>query len=239
MIRKIYYNRENQCDNIIRVGCSWRRCPNKLERTSKGHPMREYDKNRDWTGKWLCQNCFTNYSVWSKKNTLKLLANRRTDNLTNLNHIFADNCQKITCEWTGSEDLNKKNDNFNSLYDHSPIPRHILVKMGKLVDLYGKVPQTKGAKLTVLRIGMLEYEKWTCKLRSELIKEFDYIIFYCISKDGDMVERIYIIPRSDLKTTISIYRNSKYSRWEEYRIRDECVISINSIWQEIVGAKKG
>lgn len=67
---KRYYNRTNTCD----------RCSLSFDKAS-GHPLREYNKEGNWTGRWLCQNCYQKYSSSSQDNAKKSLAGRRTGNL--------------------------------------------------------------------------------------------------------------------------------------------------------------
>lgn len=52
MVRGIYYNRTNTCDNIKEDG---KKCENKL---ILGRAHRDYDDKGNWTGKWLCHNCY-------------------------------------------------------------------------------------------------------------------------------------------------------------------------------------
>lgn len=46
-----YYNRTNTCDNIKEDG----KCEEKL---SPRNANREYDEKGNWTGRWICKNCW-------------------------------------------------------------------------------------------------------------------------------------------------------------------------------------
>lgn len=106
----------------------------------------------------------------------------------------------------------------------------------------GKIPQTKFARLTVSRdvpgvYGIVEYEIWSAYIKREWNKEFDYLILYCIGKDGKIIERIYIIPSSEIfeRQQLKITKNpSKGIQWyEQYRINDEQILEfVNGIYRE-------
>ena len=71
------------------------------------------------------------------------------------------------------------------------------------------------------------------------MKQFGYLIFYCISNDGKIVERIYIFPRTEIicRSCITIVKNnSRGPGWyEQYRIKDEKIVNkVNEIWQKII-----
>lgn len=154
----------------------------------------------------------------------KLLRDRRTGNLKASHLIFADNCEELTCELYGVKNLNKENDNYRSPIDHTT---HF--KLG--------IIQTKGARLTVARQGILEYEKWSRSLLEEHNKEFDLLILYCANIDGKIIDRIYIFPWEDvIKTTsITIMKNNPCGWYEQYRVKEEELLKMaNEIWQKII-----
>lgn len=69
------------------------------------------------------------------------------------------------------------------------------------------------------------------------------MILYCASKDGMIIERIYIIPIFELLniTHLKITKNpSKGVQWyEKYRVREESILKlVNKIYHEILKKKK-
>lgn len=187
---------------------------------------------------------YSRYNLNSESNIIKSLRDRRTGNLKDVRQIFADNCQECTCKWLGCEDLNKKNDNYNSPIDCSPIPRGVSVMIGgKLVDLSGKIPQVKGATYNS------RYGKWgQSSETTEHSKEFDIVILYCVSGNGEKIERIYFIPKGNVIkiSTIGIYKNPTdrwgnhiISKYEKYRVEDEKVLEyVQKIWKDIKSRNK-
>lgn len=112
-----------------------------------------------------------------------------------------------------------------------------------LIDLSRKIPQTKGARIYIRRIGILEYEDWHVSFINEHNKKFDYLIIYCANKDGKIIERIYIFPYSAITKTgqITIVKNpmrgaSYIIPWyEKYRVIEESMLcNINKIWKDIL-----
>lgn len=195
---------------------------------------RERDIKGNKTGKLLCRKC---YQIdYDKKpgcgNQLKKeLANRRTGN-QNPNHsnTIGDLFEELTCRWRSIvsiipvENLNKKLDNHKSPIDHTS-------------DSELGIIQT-GGRLYNSRNGMWGFGG----LEREWEKKFDVIICYCASKDGKIIERIYIIPKKEIKDrrmSIAIYKNpSRYVWYEQYRIIDEGTIKkINEIWKDILREK--
>jgi hypothetical protein len=233
-----YYNRENSCEE----------CGINFDKIGWKHPQREYNREGDWTGRWLCKNCYYKLDYRHRDNTqaklFKSLADRRTGNLIDSDNIFGDNVEELTSRWLKAERLSIKYDKFAGLpLDHSPIPDGVKIQIrGRMVDLSGKIFQTKGRRL---RLTKDFRECWGIShLDNEWIKEFDYLIFYCASEDGKVIERIYIIPKQELydpetghkKNGITIYkyqlRNSKTLYWyEKYRVICK---DVNNIWQEII-----
>lgn len=75
----------------------------------------------------------------SRDNIKKSLADHRTGQLKDPGNIFAEDCQKLTCELFGVDDLNKRLDRYNTPYDHSRIPKEISIEIGgKSTYLPGK-----------------------------------------------------------------------------------------------------
>lgn len=149
----------------------------------------------------------------------KSLSDRRTGNLKYHRHIFGDNCEELTCRWRGVKNLNKENDNYRSPIDHSR-------------DQELGIIQTKGRLYDSIE------RRWHSDWSGEHDKEFDNLIYYCASKDGKYIERIYIFPMEEVikRITVVIVKNpSKGVQWYDlYRIKDEKVIvKINEIWKEI------
>lgn len=243
------YNKTNICDR-----CKEEKDRNGVELMDKsilypGNAIKEKDKNGNWIRRFDCRNCYMidyNKEYKNYENILKPLAGRRTGNLNDHRNIFADNCQELTHIWIGVEDLNKKNDNYNSFYDHDAIPKHIYVILGnELIDLYGKIPQTKGSLL--INMGnyantnetIMYYKGWSFYVHREINKIFDVIICYCANKDGDLIDRIYIIPKKEIiiRTAIRITRNpSRGPQWyEQYIVQDENIlIKVNEIWRKLI-----
>jgi len=212
---KRYYNPTHTCD----------RCGKSFNDIENGGPLREYDENRGWTKRWDCPNCWQKYDPNSTNNIIKSMSDRRIGLLKDPTKIFGDNCEELTHRWLGAKDLNEENDNYNSPLDHGPI-RHITVTINnKSVDLYGKIPQTKGRHYDPIR------KCWSQTVYAEHDKEFDILILYCVSEDGKKIERIYIIPKEEIikVTSISIYI-SKWSRiskipYGQYRVKDGKILS--------------
>lgn len=209
-----YYNRTNTCDI----------CGIKFE-VAVGHPCREYNKERDWTGKWLCKNCYNTKDYNKRPNCthaiIKSLTDRRTGNqYPNSSNAKGDKFQKVTCIWLDVDDLNIINDNYISPIDHSRHPKlGIIQTNGRFYDSYN--------------------QWWQLVTKRSIKKDFDNLVFYCASKDGNIIERIYIFPRTEIlkRQTITIVKNpSKGSLWyEQYRVTDEETIKkVNDIWKKIL-----
>lgn len=227
--KSIYYNRTNTCDIINEDG---KKCENKL--FSK-HAFREYDKNGNWTGKWICNKCYQKFSPNSGLNIMKTLRDRRTNNQDpNHSNAKGDLFQELTCRWRSTistipvEDLNIKLDNYKIPIDHS-------------WDSELGILQTKG------RLYYPIERYWNIDIRnlqSEESSKFDNLIFYCASKDGKTIDRIYIILKKEImkRSSITICKNPT-DRWgnsitpwyEQYRVKDEETINkVNDIWEQII-----
>jgi len=202
-------------------------CGISFENLGWSHPHRDYDKKGNWTGKWICNKC-------SSKECL-IAGSRRTGNL-NPNSAAAkgDDFEELTYRWKGAKILSKENDCYNGPLDHS-------------ADSEGKIPQTKGKWYD-------SYNRyWHQNLKSEhnaIRREFkfDYLILYCASKYGKIIERIYVFPIEELlkRTGITIIKNPSNRNgrcptggwYEQYRVKDEEVMNkVNEIWKEIISGK--
>ena len=119
--------------------------------------------------------------------------------------------------------LSVENDNYGLPFDHSIDP-----ELGEI--------ETKGSFLHTLGGNL---EGWNASIEKEHNKEFDNLIFYCISRDWITVERIYIFPKKEvikMKTNINITQNLSRGRWyEKYMVIDENVLKkVNDIWRQII-----
>lgn len=215
------YNETNTCQRIKNTGeiCGRSLVPTKA--------CKEYDKDGKETGRWICANC------WAKddrKERYDSLAGYRTGNLdptcsTAIGNLF----EELTEIWKNVKNLNKELDCYNTSLDHS-------------ADHKGKIQQTRSAFYNQ------KYRRWSsCSFRNEWKKEFHYVILYCASEDGKIIERVYIIPKSEIvgRTCINILKyDSKgnlYDKgwYEKYRITDEEEIkNVNEIWKKITKDKK-
>lgn len=69
-------------------------------------------------------------------------------------------------------------------------------------------------------------------------KYYDNVICYCADEKGEIIERAYIIPKSEMiirkSITILKYVIIGPHWYEKYRITDEeCIKNINDIWKKI------
>lgn len=76
-------------------------------------------------------------------------------------------------------------------------------------------------------------------LEGEHNKDFDNLIAYCVSRDGKIIERIYIFPKVEIIKRISITIMENPKKWipwyEKYRIKDKKILDlVNKIYQEIL-----
>lgn len=217
MTKGIYYNRTNTCDI----------CGNKL---IPHNARRELDNKGNWTGRWLCNKCWVKFDYHKRlgthHNIMKQLRDSRTGNLDPYSSkAKGDLFEELTCRWKGVKNLNIENDNYRSPIDHSP-------------DELGIIYQTKGKIYDSIN------QRWSISFRSEhnAIRNgyrFDFVILYCASKDGKIIERIYIFPKEEvmMRTSITIVKNpSTWPPWyEQYRIKDEETMKkVNDIWKEII-----
>ncbi len=212
--------RPNRCKKEV---CD--RCGEKLK---IGKALREYNIEGNWTFRWVCKNCYEKYDPNSYHNIIKSMANRRIGNLDpNSEHAKGDNFEELTSLWKGVKILSKENDKYCGPLDHS-------------IDSKGKRPETKG------RFYNSTYKWWNfAPLDSDWNKEFDYEICYCVSEDGNVIERIYEIPKKEIigRRCIGIYKSPMNSHntsiiipwYDKYRVIDEETIKIvNDIWNKII-----
>lgn len=221
------YNDTNSCSRIKENGeiCG--------EKFDKVKALRERDKDGNETGRWICNKCYM--KDYDKKRDIKkeyrerYLSDRRTGNQNpNSTQAIGDLFERLTEIKKNVVNLNKKLDCYNTPIDHS-------------ADSEGRIPQTQG------RLYNSKYGCWLGfgPLEREWNKKFDYMIYYCASEDGKIIERIYEIPKFETtgRTCISIYKNPMNTRgtgpiipwYEKYRVKDEEEIKkINDIWKKII-----
>ena len=232
---KKYYNRTNICDM----------CGKNFDVPSS-KPHREYNKEGNWTGRWLCKMCWYHNDYKMRPNEITRrrdilsVADHRTGNLDpNSSQAKGGLFEELTSIWRSTvstipvENLNKKLDNYTTPIDHSR-------------DSELGIIQTKGCLY-----GYLE-RKWYQNFKSEHSQitkgfKFDNLILYCASKDGMIIERIYIFPIEEIleRSSISITKNptdrwgNSITPWYEYnRIKDGKIVNkINEIWQKIIEKK--
>lgn len=150
----------------------------------------------------------------------KPITNCRSGNQSpNHSNTKGDKFQKLTCDWKYVKDMNIEHDNYISPIDHSPSSE-------------GMIYQTKG------KLYDQRNRCWILNCENENYKDFDFLIFYCASKDGKNIERIYVIPKEEIikRKNITIYKNpSKGVSWyENYRVKDENILNyVNEKWLKI------
>lgn len=116
------------------------------------------------------------------------------------------------------EDLNKKNDDYKSHIDC------LDPKIGLYHQIRGK-----------LYDPINKYWHFS-RLRGEYYKTYEDMVCYCISKDGEIIERIYIILRRDIicRTSINISNNENKHWYEQYRVSDKDELKkANDIWKKL------
>lgn len=215
---KMQYNPTNSCDKIIKVGFSWKRCGRKFDEM-KGHPCREYNNDGNWTGRWLCDHCYDKdyrrFNPNSTTNIKKSCANKRSGNMKmDNNRSKGDLYEAVTCKIRRVDNINILNDNYSSPIDHSR-------------DFELGIIQTKGKLYDNI------YKRWVQNCERELYKVFDNLIFYCLSKDGKIIERVYIIPRHEVanRINIGIYDNNKPHWYDIYRVDER---PYNDAYQDLL-----
>lgn len=202
---------------------------------------RETDKEGNWTGKYLCKKDYERHNSNSNNSIIKSMRNRRLGNLKDPYNILGDNCEELTSRWLGVKRLSIELDSFSRIpLDHTPIPNGTIIEIGtKLVDLSGKILQTRGSNYRTSG-----YWKSGGTLELDWFKEFDYMVLYCISKDGTYVESIYTIPKEEIfnletgesRTAITITNIGNPKTWyEKYRVtNEETLRKVSEIWKQIL-----
>ena len=120
-----------------------------------GNANHDIDKNGKKTDEWVCKahslRHYHRYDPGSNTNIKKSMRPCRTGDPKYHNQMVADDCENVTKEWLGVKILSVEYDKYSQLpLDHDSISKHISIMIGdELIDLYGKVPQTKGASLTI------------------------------------------------------------------------------------------
>lgn len=192
---------------------------------AKGNPRMDNDN-----GKWLCKKCYDRdyqkNNPNSTNNTIKSLANCRTKNQDpNSSNAKGDKIQKLINILENFECLNERLDNFTTPIDS------IDPKTGLKYQIKGK---------------WIKNRRWCYEcLEKEWNKEFHSIFLCCVSEDGNIVERIYKIPKNEItelrkRNSITIYKNqlrrSKTLYWyEKYRITNkEYIKEANEIWKQLI-----
>lgn len=210
------YNETNTCDR-----CS------KIFDIVNEYPRREYDKEGNWTRRWICKNCYLkDYSKnnpSSQNNIIKQMRPCRTGNqYPNSNNTIGYKTQKLINILENFEDLNKKYDNYKSPIDS------IDPNTGLKYQIRGRLYDSR-------------YGFWSfSNLEIDWDKEYHSIFCVCKNKDRTIIERIYKIPELQIKYKrkgISIYKNpSRGVPWyEQYRVKDEEYIKkANEIWKKII-----
>lgn len=183
-VKPNYWNKTNTCD----------KCGTKLVNT---HPLREYDNNRNWTGKCLCQKCSYNSDF-------------RDNNLDpNSDHGKGYIGEQVTCITRHLENLNIINNDFNSPIDHS-------------IDLELSILQTK---LSTYRIKKNNWSVNLINEIDGFgdLKEFDNLIYHCMDINMQNIVKDYIFPCEELigRKSITITKDRKkgfawYDEWEVY-----------------------
>jgi len=213
------YNENNTCEFKDQEG---KRCTEKLH--SKN--AQQFDINGKFV--WFCKKHGDSYREklpGSRRNLLKSLRDRRTGKQRpGSSNAKGDLFEELTARWRGVKRLSVEKDNYTLPFDHSVDPELGII-------------QTKGVFYDTIE------QTWHHgDITSEHNKEFDYLIFYCASKDGKIIERIYIFPKKEVvkRTSITIRKNpSKGVQWyEQYRVKEEYVITVitnvNTIWKYII-----
>lgn len=216
-------------NNIVRLQKEYRKIKSKnrqynltntcdkcgITKLTPKNSFRKYNEKGEWIGKWICRKCYL-------KNDYKerFINNRRIGNLNpNSNQEKGDKFQNLACKWKKLTDLNKYNDNYNFPIDC------IDIETGLKYQIKGKLDSG--------------YDTYSFgHLNKDINKDFDYYIFFCINKDGKIVDKIYIIPKNEFNYRTGITISSKNGWYEQYRITDEETIKkVNDIWKEIIGDK--
>lgn len=207
MYREYHHNDTETCD----------RCGKDFAKLGWSRPLCEYDKESRWTERRVCSNCWQKYDPNSSHNIMKLTTDRRIGNIKlDSNNHKGDRYQKVSCILYNARDLNCECNNYKSPIDHW------CQELGYF--------QTKG------RLYDSNREYWNQRLTNEHGKNFNRLVFYCLDKDGEVIERMYIFPKMEIMIRSSIAILKNYNGWyEKYRINDDIVLErANKIYQEIL-----
>ena len=216
-----YYNSTDTCEKVKEDGKICRR-------DFHGKAYREIDKDI-WTGKWICSQCYLKKRDKKKRHEEyreRYITNRLTGNQDpNHSNTKGDLTEELTNRWKGTDNLNKKNDNYRFKIDHSPDP------------ITGLIYQTKSKRYDPIN------RCWKHHWEREHNKGFDILVFYCISKDGKTIEMIYEFPKFEVikRTGTAIYKYVlRGPHWyEKYRVTNEEELKkVNKIWREILEESK-
>lgn len=173
--------------------------------------FREYSKDGDWTGRWLCKVCYD--IVYNRYRDMRITCCRSLTLSNDCTTAKGNNFEELTHIWRGVEILSIENNHYTGPFDHSRDQ-----KLGTI--------QTKGS------YGSEFYTN------NEIEKRFDYLICYCASRNGKIIEAIYIFPISEVicRHGINITLNSSRSSWhEKFRVKDKDELKkVNKIWQDII-----
>lgn len=160
---------------------------------------REYDI-KGWTGRYMCFNCNGKYyqknDLNSQNNSIKSIRNPRIDNIkkdSEQGMVFI--IQAVVAKVNNIEDLNIKMDDYNYHID-------------MYNDIYGRI----NVEYSSFRFP--GYDGWMFNSRRNNPRKndnYDTYILLCISKDGNDVERVRIIPSSKVRDiwTIGININDR------------------------------
>lgn len=209
------YNEDNKCEFIDTDG---KRCTENLDIGN----ARQFDIDGKLV--WYCKKHGNIYYERNDPNSLanmrKSLRNCRTRN-QNPNHesTKGDRCIDLACELYGYIDLNKRYDNYTTEIDcQDPIT-------GLLYQIRGK------------RYNPINRRWDSGNLENEWYKYYEDMVYFCLSKDGKIIDRIYKFPSWEImkRKSISIYNNENEHWYDEYRIEDpDKLRKVNETWQKIL-----
>lgn len=211
---------------LTRICCNCDSFDTYIDSRGIEHWYRHKCKKDICTG-YVCNKCsrkdYQKNNPNSQHNLIKSVANFRTGNLDqNSATAKAIKSQELACILYGWEDLNKKHDNHKTPLDcYNP-------KTGLYHQVQGRYYNSERG-----------YWSFT-GFEREWRKIFETLVCFCISEDGQTVERIYKIPLKEIieneriGATI-VKNNSKGVGWyEEYRVIDkEELKKADKIWKDI------
>lgn len=158
---------------------------------------RYLDDDNRWNGKWLCFNCSGKYhqsnDCNSQQNLIKSIRNPRIGNIRkDSEQGMVIICQAVVAKLCKTEDLNIKMDNYNW---------H--------VDMYNDEHRRINVEYSFFRFGygwMFNSRRVnSCKTKNENKNDnYDTYILLCISKDGNDIERVLIVPSSRVRNIWTI-----------------------------------